>query len=351
MRLLLPRAVSAKDRQQATPVKTSCHSWSNKMELASTAPVLVTGASSFVAGHLINQLLQRGYKVRGTVRSKENSVYDHLLKLPNAEKNLEIVEADLTKQSTWEAAFSGGVEYVFHVASPHILKPEDPENTLMLPAVGGTQNILEMCQRTESVKKLIFTSCMCAVSDDFDNNREYDESDWNTMSSLTRNSYAYSKALAEMGVINFTSRPDCRFKVATILPCIVLGPNLCNKLSFSHKFLLSFLNKQIRGRRCFLSESAHICFVCNILFCFLVHSYLGYELQHHGRAVSAPPILLKIAFQLYVLTAHLNFVPISVVVQRRSVGSDRGDGEPRCGGAALLLQRGGALVYGVTDHS
>jgi nucleoside-diphosphate-sugar epimerase len=219
------------------------------MELATTAPVLVTGGSGFIAGHLVNQLLQRGYKVRTTVRSKEHSSYDHLLKLPNAEKNLEVVEADLTKQSTWEAAFSGGVEYVFHVASPHILKPDDPENTLMLPSVGGTQNILEMCQRTESVKKLIYTSCMSAVSDDFDNSREYDESDWNTMSSLTRNSYAYSKALAEMGVINYTTRPECRFKVATLLPGVVLGPALCNRLSFSHKFILGFLNKQIRGNQ------------------------------------------------------------------------------------------------------
>jgi nucleoside-diphosphate-sugar epimerase len=239
------------------------------MDLATTAPVLVTGGSGFVAGHLVNQLLQRGYKVRTSVRSKENSVYDHLLKLPNAEKNLEVVEADLTKQSTWEAAFAGGVEFVFHVASPHILKPEDPENTLILPAVGGTQNILEMCQRTESVKKLIFTSCMCAVSDDFDNNREYDESDWNTMSSLTRNSYAYSKALAEMGVVNFASRPDCRFKIATILPCIVLGPALTNRLSFSHKFLLSFLNKQIRGkRRCMYNPQR----ISMILICFVLLS-------------------------------------------------------------------------------
>ena len=161
------------------------------MELCTKAPVLVTGASSFIGGHLINQLLQRGYKVKGTVRSKETSTFDHLMRLPNAEKNLQILEADLTKQSTWDEAFSGGVEYVFHVASPHILKPEDPENTLMLPSVGGTQNILEMCQRTESVKKLIYTSCMSAVSDDFDNMKEYDESDWNTMSSLTRNSYSY----------------------------------------------------------------------------------------------------------------------------------------------------------------
>lgn len=161
------------------------------MELASTAPVLVTGASGFIAGHLINQLLLRGYKVRATVRSKETSPFDHLFKIAGAEKNLQIVEADLSKQSTWEEAFSGGVEYVFHVASPFVLKPDDPEQTLMVPIVAGTQIILDWCQRTESVKKLIYTSCACTLTDDFDNNKEYDEADWNTTSSLTRNSYAY----------------------------------------------------------------------------------------------------------------------------------------------------------------
>ena len=161
------------------------------MEPATQSPVLVTGASGFIAGHLINQLLVKGYKVRATVRSKETSKYDHLMKLVNAERNLEIVEADLTKQSSWEAAFANGVEFVFHVAAPVVLKPDDPDTVLMVPSVAGTQNILDWCQRTTSVKKLIFTSCMSSVSDDFDNSRVYDESDWNTLSSLTRNSYAY----------------------------------------------------------------------------------------------------------------------------------------------------------------
>ena len=52
-----------------------------------------------------------------------------------------------------------------------------------------------------------------------------------------------------MGVINFTSRPECTFRAVTLLPFVVLGPPLGTRLSFSHKFLLSFLNKQIRGKQ------------------------------------------------------------------------------------------------------
>ncbi|MFM8368893.1 MAG: NAD-dependent epimerase/dehydratase family protein, partial [Chloroflexota bacterium] len=35
----------------------------------STKPILVTGASSFVGIHVIIQLLEQGYNVRGTIRS------------------------------------------------------------------------------------------------------------------------------------------------------------------------------------------------------------------------------------------------------------------------------------------
>lgn len=41
--------------------------------------VLVTGASGFLAGHIINILLEKGYKVRGTVRSlKDNNKVNHI---------------------------------------------------------------------------------------------------------------------------------------------------------------------------------------------------------------------------------------------------------------------------------
>lgn len=33
--------------------------------------VLVTGANGFIASHIVDQLLQLGYKVRGTVRTQE----------------------------------------------------------------------------------------------------------------------------------------------------------------------------------------------------------------------------------------------------------------------------------------
>ena len=67
--------------------------------------VLVTGASGFLAMHVVKQLLDSGkYIVRGTVRSLANETKVKPLKELSSENDkypLELVEADLTKKETW----------------------------------------------------------------------------------------------------------------------------------------------------------------------------------------------------------------------------------------------------------
>lgn len=67
--------------------------------------VLVTGASGFLASHVVKQLLEGGeVMVRGTVRSLANEKkVAPLRKLApeNAKYELELVEADLTNKESW----------------------------------------------------------------------------------------------------------------------------------------------------------------------------------------------------------------------------------------------------------
>lgn len=66
--------------------------------------MLVTGASGFLGTHITKALLEDGYKVRGSVRALDNDTKVKPLKdlCPEAEQNLELVEADLTKPESWE---------------------------------------------------------------------------------------------------------------------------------------------------------------------------------------------------------------------------------------------------------
>ena len=67
--------------------------------------VLVTGASGYLAMHVVKQLVDSGeYIVRGTVRNLENEKKVKPLKElspENAKYLLELVEADLMKKETW----------------------------------------------------------------------------------------------------------------------------------------------------------------------------------------------------------------------------------------------------------
>lgn len=80
--------------------------------------VLVTGASGYIASHIINHLLLKGYHVVGTVRSIANKEkYSFLSDLPHAKERLSFREGDLMKPQSWDKALEG-INSVFHVASP-----------------------------------------------------------------------------------------------------------------------------------------------------------------------------------------------------------------------------------------
>lgn len=203
--------------------------------------VAVTGASGYIAAHVIAELLKAGHSVRGTVRSlQKKESYAHLKALPGAER-LSLFEADLLTEGAFDQAFAGA-EYVIHTASPFAMNAKDPQKDLVDPAVKGTTSALEACVKAGSVRRVVLTSSMAAITDEPRSDYVLSEKDWNEKSTLERNPYYLSKMLAERAGWKFIEERKPAFDLVVINPFIVIGPSLSNSISESNQLLVDLLN-------------------------------------------------------------------------------------------------------------
>lgn len=215
----------------------------------STAPVLVTGSTGFIAGHVIAELLAAGYAVRGTVRDlAATHKTAHLRALPGAdENNLEFVAADLTSDDGWDEAVAG-CEYVLHTASPLPNHTPKDENEVIRPAVDGTLRVLRACAGSPQVKRVVLTSSIAAIRIGHpDDGRRRTEDDWSIVDKCP--TYPKSKTLAERAAWDFMSEPGTApgFELVAVNPGLVLGPLLNDDSSTSVETLLKLVNRELPG--------------------------------------------------------------------------------------------------------
>ena len=193
-------------------------------------PVLVTGASGYVAGVLIQQLLEYGVTVHATVRdatNREKVAYLQTL-ADQSPGRIQFFSADLTQPGSFGDAMKG-CSIVFHTASPFTFNNiTDPIQQLMEPAVNGTKNVLEQVAKTPSVDKVIVTSSIAAmVADASETSRDHPltEDVWNRTASLTYQPYALSKTMAELAAWTMAGS-QTQYKLITINPGFVMGPGV-----------------------------------------------------------------------------------------------------------------------------
>ncbi|KAL5532147.1 hypothetical protein ACEPAF_5711 [Sanghuangporus sanghuang] len=207
------------------------------------AKVLVSGANGYIAVWVVRTLLERGYTVRGTVRSESKTGYlKNLFKSEVESGKLElIVVPDITKPGAFDEAVKD-VDAVEHTASPFHFKANDP-NELIEPAVKGTVGMLESALKFGGtrLKRVVVTSSCASV---FDSNSRglINESSWNEASiTLVKEKgsaapnpekYRASKTLAEKGAREFVSKnaSSLSWDLVTLCPPFVFGPNI-NEIS------------------------------------------------------------------------------------------------------------------------
>jgi len=109
---------------------------------------LVTGATGFIGGNLVRELLRQAYQVRALVRKGSNQRNIEGL-------DVDIVLGELRDRPSLEKALEG-CDVLFHVAAAYTFWSPHPE-VIYETNVRGTENILRVA-RDKGIKKVIYTS-------------------------------------------------------------------------------------------------------------------------------------------------------------------------------------------------
>ena len=196
--------------------------------------VLVTGATGYIGLHCVQQLLNQGYAVNGSVRSPERKeeVFEALQKHNTPTENLNLFTFNLTEDDGWDEGMEG-CDYLLHVASPIALENHN-EDFFVKPAVAGVKRAFKYAKK-HNVKKVVLTSSVAAIFDTLEEKSDYDETDWSDPENPSISHYAKSKTLAEKAAWDFVDNEDNPFELAVINPALVIGPSLSGDLGESNK--------------------------------------------------------------------------------------------------------------------
>ncbi|MCX6009210.1 MAG: NAD-dependent epimerase/dehydratase family protein [Chloroflexi bacterium] len=184
---------------------------------------VVTGATGFIGGALVEELVRRGEKVRALVRKTSNNSRLETL-------GVEIAYGDLQDSASLEAALNG-CYCLYHTAA--LIWAADYRHLKEVNA-GGTKSLLEAALK-KGVKKVIYTSSgstLCperggTLTEDPPQTRQY------------LGTYAESKWLADQEAFKLHEKG---LPLVSIHPTYVYGPSIVSGLN---KAILDFIKGKL----------------------------------------------------------------------------------------------------------
>ena len=175
---------------------------------------------------------------------------------------LELRRADLLDEGCFDSIVDGaGV--VLHTASPVVVgKVKDPFSEVIEPAVRGTENVLASVGRSDSVRRVVFTSSIAAIFGDAADiedtpNGVFTEDSWNRTSTPKHQTYSYSKRVAEERAWAIAGRQR-QWSLVSINPGFVFGPSQTPRVDSES---IRLMRRFVRGGFRVGVPDTHIAFV------------------------------------------------------------------------------------------
>lgn len=193
--------------------------------------VLVTGATGYIARHIILQLLEAGHQVVGSVRRMTaepelRGALGEALGDATALDRLRLVELTLDADAGWAGAMTG-VDVLIHTASPVPDGSTAPTDDYVPTAINGTLRAVKAAYAA-GIRRMVVTSSVAAImgAHGHENGEEFDETDWSDPDRPNLNAYTKSKTLAERALWEWNEAEAPDAQVTAVNPSFVMGPPL-----------------------------------------------------------------------------------------------------------------------------
>ena len=199
--------------------------------------VLVTGCAGFIGSHLVERLLEEGYRIVGI--DCFTDYYSEDMKRKNMEgfknnENFEFIEKDILNMNLMPVL--EGVDYVFHLAAQPGVRASWGKNFEVYTRnnILATQRLLEACKGLE-IKRFVFASSSSVYGDSRD---------------LPLKESLYPKPVSPYGVTKLAAENLCvlyyknyGIPVVSLRYFTVYGPRQRPDMAF-HKFIKAVLEEK-----------------------------------------------------------------------------------------------------------
>ena len=191
--------------------------WPVHMADATTGRIFVTGVNGHIGNHIVRDLLEHGYAVRGSVRDLNNPektahVRQHAKDL-GCEDRLELVEGDVLDADGWTQLLSD-CDGLFHTAT--VYSTQGNAELILDTANKGTTHLLHAAKEC-GITRVVYTSSTAAVGTSPKGVLKAEEQ-WNKDTSLP-----YSTAKTQSERLAWRLAKELQLDLRVINPTAVLG--------------------------------------------------------------------------------------------------------------------------------